>query len=52
MGTCCTAFGAQAKADALGIDLARVREVLFNTFYASPADPDAFVRAHESGDPM
>ena len=41
----------QAKADALGINLARVRGVLFNTFYASPADPDAFVRAYESGDP-
>ncbi len=40
-----------AKADALGINLARVRAELFNTFYASPADPDAFVRAYESGDP-
>lgn len=38
------------KATALGINVDRVREVMFETFYASNANPNRFFEAYESGD--
>lgn len=39
------------KAARLGIDIERVRKVIFDTFYATPANPNAYFEAYESGDP-
>lgn len=39
------------KAAKLGINVDRVREAIFKTFYASPADPDYFFNAYTAGDP-
>ncbi|MCR4425578.1 MAG: family 10 glycosylhydrolase [Firmicutes bacterium] len=41
----------QAKAASLGIDLSRVRQAVFDTFYANPANANAIFDAYAAGDP-